>query len=97
MTLEQCKNSWNYMYEWRGGLEWFPCHVFDDSRTDEDYICVFTRNGTIMRRPHEEVRKMSEENYINQRNQYLPILGTHYEEYGYHELLEEDLEMFRKV
>ena len=98
MTLKQCKGNCNYMYEWMRGIDedWFPCHIIND-RTDDECVCILTRNETILYMSPEEVRKLSEEDYIRCRDKYVSFLGKHYEQYGFHETLEEDLELFREA
>ena len=93
MTLAQCNGNYNYMYEWRLGDEWYPCHLCN-VKEPEGYICIFTRNGTIMSEKTDNVRKMSKEHYIAQRTKDKNDLGEYFTQKGYHDTLEEDLSFF---
>lgn len=99
MTLSQYRDNWNYMYEWKRGIDsqWFPCHILiNDNQTDNEHICIYTRNGTILKEHPENVRRMAEKDYCKQREQYISLLEKHYKTYGFHETLKEDLKLLMK-
>lgn len=99
MKLEQCNGNWNFMYEWRINAEsnnWYPCHVYESERSNDKDVCIFTRNGSLMTESAENVRKMSKETYIKNREKNITQL-KYCKEKGFHETLEEDLELLEKA
>lgn len=99
MTLSQYRDNWNYMHEWTHNSQWYPCHIYYDNyyQVDDENIYICTRNCTIMCVSRKYVRKMSEETYVTQRNQCMSVLVKYHELHGFHETLEEDLKVFRKI
>ena len=96
MTSEECCGNWNYMYEWRSPNtdEWFPCHLYDMESLLRDGVCIFTRNGTIMSVKNCDVRKMSKETYIKNREYGIEAVREYYNIVGFHSNLEDDLKLW---
>lgn len=92
MTLEQCNGNWNFLYEFRIGDNWYPCHVVE---MDDKTVMIFTRNGTITRERISNVRKMDSTRYLLNRSQYIIDCGKYAYDHGYHEREEEDLRLLQ--
>ena len=94
MVIEECNGNLNYMYEFRINNNWYPCHII---RKSGNLVRVFTRNGTIMTEHLEDVRKMTEIQYLKQRSDIIRYFGKFASSNGYHENIEEDLALFSKT
>lgn len=98
MTIEECNGNWNHMYEFRIDDNWYPCHIIEENgsiRKSDNRVWIFTRNGSITTERNEDVRKMSEKRYLEQRLEDMGYLGKFSSDRGYHKDVEEDLELFR--
>lgn len=100
MPIEECNGNWNHMYEFKLCGNWYPCHVIKENDTvirSDDRVWIFTRNGSITTERNENVRKMSEEQYLKQRSEYMSYLGEFASDRGYHENVGEDLALFHDL
>lgn len=61
---------------------------------DVNRVWIFTRNGTITTESLEDVRKMSEDRYLKQRQDTIKNVGKYAFDHGYHEDIKEDLKQF---
>lgn len=94
MVIEECNGNLNYMYEFRIGNNWYPCHIM---RKNGNLVRIFTRNGTIATEHLEDVRKMNEIQYLKQRSNVIRCFGKFASSNGYHENIEEDLALLSKT
>lgn len=98
MSIDDCNGNWNHMHEFKLCGNWYPCHVIEENdtvRRSDNRVWIFTRNGTITTERNENVRKMSEKRYLEQRLKDMGYLGKISSDRGYHKNVEEDLELFR--
>lgn len=96
MTVEQANGNYNHMYEFRIGESWHPCHLLDDSVEDECYM-IFTRNGSVTSERLRDVRKMSKEDYLQNRKEVVEWIGKWAYNHGIHESVDDDLKLFDSV
>ena len=61
---------------------------------DVNRVWIFTRNGTITTESREDVRKMSEDRYLKQRQDTIKNVGKYAFDHGYHEDIKEGLKQF---
>lgn len=94
MTIEECDGNWNFMYEFRIDDSWYPCNIIEKKEVDINRVWIFTRNGTITTESREDVRKMSEDRYLKQRQDTIKNVGKYAFDHGYHEDIKEDLKQF---
>ena len=64
---------------------------------DVNRVWIFTRNGTITTESLEDVRKMSEDRYLKQRQDTIKNVGKYAFDHGYHEDIKEDLKQFHSA
>lgn len=77
MTIEECDGNWNFMYEFRIDDSWYPCNIIEKKEVDVNRVWIFTRNGTITTESREDVRKMSEDRYLKQRQDTIKNVGKY--------------------
>lgn len=92
MTLEECNGNWNFMYEFRIGENWYPCNVIE---VNNDRVCIFTRNGSVMSEQRKDVRKIDIDLYLQTRSEIIRDIGKYAYDYGYHNDIEDDIMLFR--
>lgn len=95
MTFEQCDGNYNFMYEWKLGNNWYPCHIYHKN-VDVNSITIFTRNGSIMTESVNNVRKMSQITYLNNRVKCINDISKYAYKRGFHENIEEDIRLFEE-
>ena len=91
MTVEDCYGNWNFMHEFRIGNNWHPCNIIEV--LDNTSIKIYTRNGSIIRELHENVRQMTEKQYLKYRTQIIDIEGKYAYKHGYHKNVEDDIKL----
>lgn len=64
---------------------------------DVNRVWIFTRNGTITTESREDVRKMSEDRYLKQRQDTIKNVRKYAFDHGYHEDIKEDLKQFHNL
>ena len=94
MKIEECDGNWNFMYEFRIDDSWYPCNIIEKKEVDVNRVWIFTRNGTITTESREDVRKMSEDRYLKQRQDTIKNVGKYAFDHGYYEDIKEDLKQF---
>lgn len=96
MTVEQANGNYNYMYEFRIGESWYPCHLLNIS-DDKLRGVIFTRNGSVTRERLSNIRKMQKEDYLQFRKEVVEHFGKWAYNYGIHKNLDDDLKLFDSV
>ncbi|RGH54958.1 hypothetical protein DW846_01845 [Ruminococcus sp. AM36-2AA] len=96
MTVEQANGNYNYMYEFRIGESWYPCHLLNIS-DDKLHGVIFARNGSVARDRLSNIRKMRKEDYLQNRKEVVEYLGKWAYNYGIHENIHDDLKLFDSV
>ncbi len=96
MTVEQANGNYNYMYEFRIDESWYPCHLLNIS-DDKLHGVIFTRNGSVIHKQSQNIRKMHKENYLQIRKEVVEWLGKWAYNYGIHKNLDDDLKLFDSV
>ena len=69
----------------------------EKKEVDVNRVWIFTRNGTITTESREDVRKMSEDRYLKQRQDTIKNVGKYAFDHGYHEDIKEDLKQFHNL
>ena len=96
MTVEQANGNYNYMYEFRIDKSWYPCHLLNDS-VENEHCMIFTRNGSVIHKQLQDVRKMRKEDYLYNRKEVVEWLGKWAYNHGIHENVHDDLKLFDSV
>lgn len=93
MTIEKCSGNFNFMYKFRLGESFFPCHIISNQG---EYVHIFTQTGTITRELKSCVRKMDKKEYLESRNFDIRSLGEFAYNHGYHHVEADDLNLFEE-
>ena len=96
MTVEQANGNYNYMYEFRIDKSWYQCHLLNIS-DDKLHGVIFTRNGSVIHEQVHDIRKMCEENYLQNRKEIIEWIGKFAYRHGFHENVDDDLKLFDSV